>query len=138
MNEHTALLEPNTRSLAARLNALRNYAIAKDGRLPTWTEISRIAGVTSAAVSLWLKKDDGISAISARKLGKHYGVNPIWIETGVGSATNSETRTSEDDPVILKVVEIMKSTDDRGRLKILIAVEDTLAEHTAFLRRISK
>lgn len=138
MNENTTMLEANTRSLSARLNALRNYVNAKEGRLPTWTEISKIAGVTSAAVSLWLKKDDGISAISARKLAKHYGLNPIWIETGTGSAINTEVRGTEDDPLTSQVIELMKSTDERGKLKILIAVEDAVAEHNAFLRRISR
>ena len=105
-------------NLAERLNYLRDAKASAENRKITWNEIAKVAGVSTAAVSLWLKNSNGIKSEPSRQLGKYFGVNSIWIETGEGEIglDSSSAQTILDEETQL-IMQLMTLTDKRGRSK---------------------
>lgn len=119
----------------------------------TQSELSRAAGVTKGTSNQWIDgKIKSIKLEYAQGIQALTGFSANWIVTGKGD--KKETATSvEQTPApyhnqifhsaapyykeIEEVIRLMEQTDDRGRIKALLAVEDTLTVHAAVNQRAS-
>lgn len=98
------------------------------------TELASRIGVHQVAISQ-LEGDVVKGTTYVASLAHILGVNALWLETGqgkpdVGYSPLDET-TKNHCKEIDEVIRLMESTDDRGRRKALIAVEDVVEAHLA-------
>jgi len=92
----------------------------RDNRKVTQSELADVAGVSRAAVTNWMKDDNGINALQARSLGDFLGVNAVWLETGEDRPLYSRPKPAEvntentDDFVAIKRVDFKLSAGVTG------------------------
>lgn len=70
--------------LSARLEYGMRLRAERTGEPVNFADCARAAGVTPAAVSLWRKNENAMSALYARPLADYLGVDALWLETGAG------------------------------------------------------
>lgn len=70
--------------LSDRLDYGMRLRSERTGETVTAADCARAAGVSGAAVSLWRKNENSISATYARPLADYFGVDALWLETGKG------------------------------------------------------
>lgn len=70
--------------LSQRLEHGMRLRAERTGEPVNFADCARAAGVTAAAVSLWRKNENAMSALYARPLADFFGVDPVWLETGAG------------------------------------------------------
>ncbi len=117
----------------------------------TQSNLSRAAGVTKGTSNQWIDgKIKSIKLEYALGIQALTGFNASWIVTGKGEKM-ARTASVEQSPMpyheqikhseapyyaeIEEVIRLMEQTDDRGRIKALLAVEDALAVHAAVTLR---
>jgi transcriptional regulator with XRE-family HTH domain len=71
-------------ALSERLEYGMRLRAERTGETVSAADCARAAGVSPAAVSLWRKNENSISSTYARPLALYLGVDPVWLETGVG------------------------------------------------------
>jgi transcriptional regulator with XRE-family HTH domain len=71
-------------ALSERLDYGMRLRAERTGETVSAADCARAAGCTPAAVSLWRKNENAISSTYARRLGEFLGVDPVWLETGIG------------------------------------------------------
>lgn len=119
----------------------------------TQSELSRAAGVTKGTSNQWIDgKIKSIKLEYAQGIQALTGFSASWIVTGKGNKKDASISVEQiPDPYhnqihhssapyhreIEEVIRLMENTDDRGRIKALLAVEDTLAVHAAVTLRAS-
>jgi len=101
----------------------------RNGKRVTKAELARVAGVSDTAVGLWLKGDNGIDAPNARALANYLKVDPLWLETGEGTASGM-TRSSGDDASPF----IEANRDPEGSRPVRAGEGDTVAVPRVKLR----
>ncbi|PRC92642.1 helix-turn-helix domain-containing protein [Solimicrobium silvestre] len=107
--------------------------------LRTLKKISQAAlgkrvGISAPAISD-LESGKSVSSTKLPMIASVLGVNALWLETGRGKPNLEhvepiEVRT-KFHPDIEAVIQLMESTDGRGRNKILNAAQDALELHQA-------
>jgi transcriptional regulator with XRE-family HTH domain len=71
-------------ALSERLDYGMRLRAERTGETVTAADCARAAGCSPAAVSLWRKNENAISSTYARPLAEYLGVDPLWLETGIG------------------------------------------------------
>lgn len=99
------------------------------------SELASAVGVNHSLISyLESDKQDGTAHVAT--IARALKVNAVWLQTGEGDPFDSELLTREVTKTYFKeieeVIKLMESTDERGRLKILIAAKDALDAHRAW------
>jgi hypothetical protein len=132
----------NTNLLSARLEWAKCEKEKRDHRAYKWADIARASGASTGAVSNWTKDVHGIASKFARPLAEWFGVDPVWLETGVGDAVppgaseapslqpieggmGAPTRLTWISDAEERLLTLYRSTDDRGRATIMSAAEIT-------------
>jgi len=116
--------------------AIEQERTRRKGKKVTKAELARVAGVSDTAVGLWLKGDNGIDAPRARPLAEYLRVDPLWLETGEGSATARRAAARpvdtefEDAPPIMRKPQLIPVV---GRVQAgsdgLMHIDDFSIEH---------
>lgn len=88
---------------------------AKEGREIIAADVARAASVAPASVAYWLADTNGVSAAKARLIGDFLGVNPVWLEAGIG-----EPHTQEIPPD----QEVKELLQDFPEFKQVVPVDD--------------
>lgn len=79
------MLETNSMFLLSqRLEYGMRLRAERTGEPVNAADCARAAGVSAAAVSLWRKNENAMSALYARPLADFFGVDSVWLETGEG------------------------------------------------------
>ena len=106
----------------------------------TQAELYRAAGVTKGTSNQWIVgKIKSIKLEYAQGIQTLTGFNATWLVTGKGvkKIANFQPQ-SKIHPDIQALIDLMNSTDDRGKKKILNAAQDTWEIHEAHLRKIGQ
>ena len=75
--------------LSERLHWAMREKEKRDGITISPADVARSAKVTDAGASHWFSDTNGIGASKARLIADYLAIDPIWLETGEGSATGS-------------------------------------------------
>lgn len=86
----------NLKLLSDRLKYLMDY-YGTYGNKITASSLAKIANTSRTSVSFWMNDTNGISADAARAIGKHFGADPVWIETGEGEPFPVSEYIEEND-----------------------------------------
>lgn len=70
--------------LSQRIDYGMRLRAERTGQSVNFADCARAAGVSAAAMSLWRKDENGMNAKYARPLAEYFGVDPLWLETGIG------------------------------------------------------
>ena len=99
-------------------------------------ELAKMIGADQSSVSDLERGKTSSSAIIA-SYARALKVNPYWLETGRGKADLSFIAPTEiainHHDEINQVIDMMNKTDQRGRVKVLIAVQDAITTHNAWM-----
>lgn len=120
----------------------RIYNTRKARKL-TQEELAKKIGKTQSSIA-YLESDGPNVGSSSRlaAIARALNVNAHWLETGQGSPEPDYVQ-----PVVVEkrycketeeAIALMESTDERGRLKMLIAVQDALEAHEARLASLPR
>lgn len=107
----------------------------------TQSELSRAAGVTKGTSNQWIDgKIKSIKLEYAQGIQALTGFNASWIVTGKGNkhltASAAQNPTTEHaSPEIQAILNLLNATDERGKIKARLAVEDALSLHALILAR---
>ncbi len=116
-------------SIGQRVKSLR-----KERKL-SQAELSKKLGIDQSLIS-YLESGRGTGSSHIASLAHALGVNAHWLETGIGSPELGHTPPVTVEKKYCKEIEeaikLMEATDDRGRLKMLIAMQDALDAHKAW------
>jgi len=98
-------------------------------------KLSEKVGVDRSLISQ-LESDKGTGTSHVAALAYALNVNALWLQTGKGRPDVGYTPPIEIAQNYGKevdaILELLESTDDRGKQKALIAVQDTLDAHKAW------
>lgn len=76
-------------------------------------ELANVAGVSRAAVTNWMKDENGIDALQARALAEFFNVNAVWLETGNGKPDTNVSAQNKNRSQMINTDE----TDDFVAIK---------------------
>lgn len=127
-------------TLAHRLKQLRLERNASQGeRGPSQAELSRQLaheGIVLSQVAISQLEGGVIKGTTVcASLANFFGVNALWLETGRGKKDLDyvQPQRKEYCKEIEEVIQLMESTDVRGRERALLAVKDAVDSRNAFL-----
>jgi transcriptional regulator with XRE-family HTH domain len=99
------------------------------------TELAKRLGIDQSLIS-YLESGKGMGSSHIASLALVLGVNAHWLETGQGSPELNYVPPVVVNKTYCKEIEeairLMEAADDRGRIKMLIALQDALEHHKAF------
>jgi transcriptional regulator with XRE-family HTH domain len=98
------------------------------------TELAREHGNLSQISISQLEANVNKATTYIGSLAHILGVNALWLETGLGKPDLDYVHPPEAKycKEIQEVIKLMQLTDDRGRRKVVLAVEDVLEAHKAY------
>ncbi len=123
------------KTLAERLIWARSQKSITDKELFTQTQLALCAGLSQGAIG-HLESGKRLSSRKIASIAEVLGVDALWLCEGKGDqfpSISKEVLSVE----ILEVIEMMKSTDQRGRERIHFACKDAYELHEAHLRKVN-
>lgn len=127
------------KQLSERLIWAMKEKSARDGYEVTPADIARAASASDASASYWLNGSNGISAAKARKVAFFLGVNPVWLETGIGSpllegnAANDPAPPSGEIDEAMGILQAYRDGDELER-EMLVDMAKTINNRAALRR----
>lgn len=110
----------NFNLLSERLKWAMAEKSQRENRRIYQAELASVAGVSRAAVTNWMKDENGIDAIQARALAEFFNVNAVWLETGQGKPDGPQRKAivlnanESNDFVAIKRVDFKLSAGVTG------------------------
>lgn len=107
----------NSKLLSERLRWAIDKKLASDTGLKkiTQSQVAKAAGVSPTAAGYWFADANGINAEQARRVGEFLGVDPVWLESGEGTAFPVES-ILQMFPGAKRVVAVDEDSSDTYRI----------------------